>query len=283
MASPEDHTMSCMEVWGGNREASAAVSMTGLDAWVYSKPYGDSSTGGGDVHYVSSCASGSITRLLLADVSGHGNTVAEIAIGLRDLMREQVNRLSQDRVIKAINQKFSQFGDDGLFATALVFTYFAPREKLVLSNAGHPPPLIYRAADQRWSYIKKGPDSERLADLPLGVIEDMHFDQHTHHLKPGDMVLCYSDALIEAHGPGQRSIGADGLLEILSDVPFGEPREMIDALLDRIVSLCPHNLERDDVTVLLFRRDPKATKVNWPRLLASPVRMALAKFAKAAD
>ena len=67
--------MQCMEVWGGNQTADSGVIMAGLDAWVYSKPFGGAD-GGGDVYYVSSCATGRITRLLVADVSGHGTPAA---------------------------------------------------------------------------------------------------------------------------------------------------------------------------------------------------------------
>ena len=49
--------MQCMEVWGGNTQTNNGVSMLGLDAWVYSKPY-QSADAGGDVYYVSSCATG---------------------------------------------------------------------------------------------------------------------------------------------------------------------------------------------------------------------------------
>ena len=62
------HDLQCMEVWGGNHSADGAVTMSGLDAWIYSEPYrGDA--GGGDVYYVSSCATGRITRMLVADVA----------------------------------------------------------------------------------------------------------------------------------------------------------------------------------------------------------------------
>ena len=70
--------MQCMEIWGGNQMVDNHVVMPGLDAWVYSRPYGQAAAGG-DVHYVSSCATGRITRLLIADVSGHGSQVAQTA------------------------------------------------------------------------------------------------------------------------------------------------------------------------------------------------------------
>ena len=81
--------MSCMEVWGGSQLAERTVEFGGLDAWVYSKPYGQA-TRGGDVYYASSCATGRITRVLLADVSGHGKAVAATAADLRLLMRRFV-------------------------------------------------------------------------------------------------------------------------------------------------------------------------------------------------
>src|SRR5205809_333204 len=89
-ASSDTQVMQCMEVWGGNQIVDNGVNMPGLDAWVYSKPYGDAA-GGGDVHYVSSCATGRIMRLLVADVSGHGSAVSSVAGQLRALMRRYVN------------------------------------------------------------------------------------------------------------------------------------------------------------------------------------------------
>src|ERR1700710_1629624 len=91
-------TMTCMEVWGGNALVESAVSISGLDAWVYSKPY-ESAEAGGDVYYVSSCATGRITRLLVADVSGHGSAVSDTAAQLRALMRRYVNYLDQTQSV----------------------------------------------------------------------------------------------------------------------------------------------------------------------------------------
>src|SRR6478609_6818376 len=86
--------MTCMEVWGGSQLTERGVELGGLDAWVYSKPFGEAESGG-DIYYASSCATGRISRLLLADVSGHGTSVAATAADLRTLMRRFVNRLDQ--------------------------------------------------------------------------------------------------------------------------------------------------------------------------------------------
>ena len=50
------------------------VSLSGLAAWVHSEPL-ESTSGGGDVYYLSVCNAGLLSRVALADVSGHGPDV----------------------------------------------------------------------------------------------------------------------------------------------------------------------------------------------------------------
>src|SRR5215831_16948506 len=146
MNNPQQQ-MSCMEVWGGSQLTNSGVAFGGLDAWVYSKPFGDAQRGG-DVYYGSSCATGRITRLLVADVSGHGASVASTAADLRTLMRRFVNRLDQKEFVRVLNQQFTAASRVGVFATAIVTTFFAPTRRLTLCNAGHPRPSLYRARDK---------------------------------------------------------------------------------------------------------------------------------------
>src|ERR1700758_5293257 len=113
--------MSCMEVWGGSQLTTRRVEMGGLDAWVYSKPFGEAQRGG-DVYYASSCATGRITRLLLADVAGHGAQAAAPAADLRTLMRRFVNRLDQAEFVRLLNQQFTEMSKVVTFATAVVAT-----------------------------------------------------------------------------------------------------------------------------------------------------------------
>src|ERR1700722_15659599 len=106
--------MQCMEVWGGSQLTARGVEMGGLDAWVYSKPYAEAQRGG-DVYYASSCATGRIARLLLADVAGHGSTVASLAADLRTLIRRFVNRLDQTEFVRLLNQQFAVHSQEGTF------------------------------------------------------------------------------------------------------------------------------------------------------------------------
>ena len=113
MTDDDGQYMRCMEVWGGSESTTQVVRLGGLDAWVYSKPYGNAGFGG-DVYYASSCATGRINRLLLADVSGHGDSVAESAAGLRSLMRRYVNFLDQTKFVRALNRQFAAMSRNAL-------------------------------------------------------------------------------------------------------------------------------------------------------------------------
>src|SRR6202158_739134 len=164
--------MQCMEVWGGSQLTTRGVGFGGLDAWVYSKPYGNAQHGG-DGYYASSCATGRISRLLLADVSGHGTPVAATAADLRTLMRRFVNRLDQTEFVRLLNQQFAVMSKEGTFATAIVTTFFAPSRRLNVCNAGHPRPFLYRAAQRQWNFLdhEESADQPTPRNMPLGIID----------------------------------------------------------------------------------------------------------------
>jgi serine phosphatase RsbU (regulator of sigma subunit) len=243
-----------MEVWGGSQLTARAVQLGGLDAWVYSKPYGQAQRGG-DVYYASSCATGRISRLLLADVAGHGNSVASIAADLRTLMRRFVNRLDQTEFVRLLNQQFAALSREGTFATAIVTTFFAPSRRLNVCNAGHPRPLLYRAAQRQWSFLDHdGPAGESAPrNIPLGIFDLTEYDQFDIELESGDCLLSYTDALIESRDADGGMLGEDGLLRITRLLGKLEPQELIDALLKEIAERFPENLSEDDVTLLLVR------------------------------
>jgi phosphoserine phosphatase RsbU/P len=245
--------MTCMEVWGGSQLTTRRVEMGGLDAWVYSRPFGDAERGG-DVYYASSCATGRIARLLLADVSGHGNTVASTAANLRTLMRRFVNRLDQTEFVRLLNQQFTALSESGTFATAIVATFFAPTQRLIVCNAGHPRPLLYQAAKQEWTFLgAEATIDDAPNNIPLGIIDVSEYEQFDVELKTGDCILTYTDALIESRDADGEMLGEAGLLRIVRLVGEVEPQLLTKTVLREIADRHPDNLTEDDVTVLLVR------------------------------
>src|SRR5580700_2515183 len=246
--------MSCMEVWGGSQLTTRRVEMGGLDAWVYSKPFGEAQRGG-DVYYASSCATGRISRLLLADVAGHGNSVASIAADLRTLMRRFVNRLDQTEFVRLLNQQFAALSRHGAFATAIVTTFFAPSRRLTVCNAGHPRPLLYRSAQRQWDLLGHlEPAAPRApSNLPLGILDRSEYEQLDVELEAGDCLVSYTDALIESRDADGEMLGEDGLLRLMRLLPEVAPEELIETLLGEIARRYPENLSEDDVTVMVMR------------------------------
>lgn len=269
--------MQCMEVWGGNRAIDAGVTMSGLDAWVFSKPYksqGRADAGGGDIHYLSSCMSGRISRLLVADVSGHGAAVDTVAVTLRDLMRKYVNFLDQSWFVKNLNVQFGSLARSGLFATALVATYWEPTEYLVATNAGHPRPLLFRAATGAWEFLDStlddrasagsppGHDASTPSNLPLGILEPTSYDQFAIQLRDGDLVLIYTDSLVESRGRDGTLLGEAGLLEAVRDIDPKNPAALVGSLVRRLAQRQGTDEFSDDVTCLLLRRNGLPAKMG---------------------
>jgi hypothetical protein len=288
-AAPDSQTMQCMEVWGGNQVVDKSVSMAGLDAWVYCRPYGQSEDGG-DVYYVSSCATGRITRLLVADVSGHGAAVCDVAGQLRGLMRRFVNYLDQTRFVASMNAQFAANTAAGCFATAVVTTFFGPTNHLSLCNAGHPPPLLYRAAARDWSYLQHAAAAEVLepaqgvdadeapTNIPLGIDDLIRYDQFDVHLKIGDLVLCYTDSLVESKGADGDLLGQEGLLKLVRTLDPSDPATLIPRLLAAVAEQAEGNLHSDDVTVLLFQPNGSAPSAPLREKVLAPLRILRAAF-----
>jgi serine phosphatase RsbU (regulator of sigma subunit) len=246
----------CMEIWGGNTAHDNAISVPGIDAYVHSRPHQDSSHGG-DIHYVSMCGSGRISRFVVADVSGHGTAAGEVADQLRALMRRYINTPNQARFARTLNTHFSRLATDGMFATAVLATYFAPTDHLILVNAGHPAPLWYRADRESWHLLTPAMANraERVANLPLGVIAPTDYEQFAVRLAPRDTVIIYTDSLVEARSPDGRMLGEQGLLQLACGLEAGDPDRLRCELLRAVAAYAGRAESDDDLTLLMLHHN----------------------------
>jgi len=268
--------MHCMEVWGGNRVVDSGVIMAGLDAWVYSQPAGGD-TSGGDVHYVSSCASGMISRLMVADVAGHGRPVAELARQLRKLMRRYVNHHTQRGFIRRLNRDFTAATGEGRFATAVIATFEATKNELLISNAGHPPPLRWRRAARDWEYLTAPSASPGVAtNVPLGLESETDYEEFRVKLRVGDLVLFYTDSLPEAPDGAGGRLGTDGLLKLVRTLDVVDPARLVPQLLKALAALSGGKAPEDDVTALLFRPNGLRPAIPLRDYLLAPFRFMFA-------
>lgn len=264
------YRLRAFEIWGGNGRAHERLAVPGFDMAVYSEPFqGDE---GGDLRFVSTCAMGNIVRFTLADIAGHGQAVSETALHLRDIIRRHMNKPNPTKFARALNYEFARLKESGIFATAVICTYFAPTDHLIVCNAGHPRPLFYSAHHRAWSLLDEhhpgnlSLDTARQAgvgNLPLGIIPETLYPQFAFKLSPGDIVVTYTDALIEAADANGRALGESGLLALANRLNPSEP-DRLDAALAELVAAHRGGKPSDDDTSILSLHH---TGTNPPKML----------------
>jgi len=136
--------------------------------------------------------------LYVGDVSGHGVAAAllmgHISGALGGLRHANV---WPAETLERLNDRFIQhFGGHSAFATLFVARYMASEGVLLYANAGHEPPLMLRARD---GVIEELPEPR---GYPLGFVDHPGYTHGYVTIEPGDMLLLYTDGLIERKTAG---------------------------------------------------------------------------------
>ncbi len=207
--------LECAETWASNKRTASLVELPGLTAWVHSVPVGPGRAGG-DVHYVSVCPSCIVSRIALADVSGHGRAVAVFSEKLRALMQQYLRALEQTALMRDLNHALRAELGDAHYATMVALGWHGRRGLVVMTNAGHPPPLWYRASRDEWSWLEtqRATERERPAGVPLGLLADVTYLRLVVKPQSGDLIVLYSDGVSEATSPAGNELGRDGLMNM---------------------------------------------------------------------
>jgi sigma-B regulation protein RsbU (phosphoserine phosphatase) len=255
--SEKPHVLVCNEVWGGNRRVIRTVRLPSLVAWVASVPINEGE-GGGDLHYMSLCDHEMISRVALADVSGHGRDVNAVTQTLRKLMRKNINAWDQADFMRGLNDTFGQGGNDK-YATAIVLSFHRVTGRLAFSNAGHLPPLWYHAAQRAWGWLEEGtdPQAKKVSGLPVGLIPGSDYRQSVVTLKPSDFLVLYTDGITDAENGTGQDLGREQLLEWARQAPVDSPRALGEDLLQRL-ELFRGGLRNDDETLLVLQREEES-------------------------
>ena len=248
----QPHELACMEIWGGSQKTAVRVELPGLAGWVYCRPFEEAS-GGGDLHYLSVCDQGVLSRVAIADVAGHGQAVNPLAGELHNLMREYINTWDQSNFMRSLNQHFRQGIRESEYATAAVLGYHQPKGCLVFTNAGHPPPLWYHAAENSWGWLEDtaGEDPAEISGLPIGLIPGTDYPQARVTLGRGDLLVLYTDGITEAENGVGEQLGRERLLDWLRGTPRGEPEAVGEALLDQLARFRNDNPSDDETLIVL--------------------------------
>ena len=250
----EVYRLACLELRGGNGFAAYSAELPGLLGWIACNPLLPS-VRGGDLHYLSACSHGVIARVVLADVAGHGEIVSAAAIRLHTALRQHVDHWDQSALIRQLNDSFLMTADQDHYATAFLASYYSDSGELLFTNAGHLPPLWYRAAAREWSFLYQStPLSKEILDLPLGLIAGTGYSQTAIQLEPGDLLVLYTDGISESLDEAGEQLGLRRLLSIARTLPTDSPASAGQALVAAVANFRGNVAPSDDETVVALQR-----------------------------
>ena len=239
-----------MELRGGNHLATYPAQLPGLSAWVSCNPQ-QPSRRGGDLYYLSACSRGSIARVVVADVSGHGSTVSAAAVRLRNALRKHIDVWDQSVLVRELNKSFLSDEHEVIFATAFLGSYASESGDLLFTNAGHLPPLLYRAATGAWSYLQDlAPETKEVTDLPLGMVSGTKYRQAGVSLAAGDLLIVYTDGINEARNETGDQLGFERLLSIARGLPASSAAAAGEELMAAVSRFRGYARPKDDATVV---------------------------------
>ena len=222
----------CREIWGGNEKADQSIEFGAFRGRLLSLPY--ESSRGGDIHYLSLCDQEMLSKIVIADVAGHGEVVADVALELRNLLRQNLNEIDNSKLLMSLNDSLSHKLKEGKFVTMVAATFHGADGSFIYAYAGHPTILRYDAAKADWQPLR--PAERGASGAPLGVIGDTEYIQAMAKIFSGDMLLFYTDGLLDMKTRDDGHISAGNLIELCREVtaPRPDPDTVLTSLIERI-------------------------------------------------
>jgi sigma-B regulation protein RsbU (phosphoserine phosphatase) len=193
--------------------------------------------------------------LVVADVCGKGVSAALMMANLQANLRSQVQarhdlclegKHSVSGVVKQLNQMIAASSPEASYVT-LFYAEFDERSALLhYTNAGHNPPLLLRNGGSEFERLECG-------GTVVGLFRDAGYDEGVVQLRSGDLLLAYTDGLIEARDPQGEEFGEERVAAAVLQ-HTSEPAEAIKQHLLAAVSQWAQGVEReDDLTLLVCK------------------------------
>ncbi len=201
----------------------------------------------GDYYQVIERNEGAECAILIADVSGKGMAAALLTASLEAICSGLISAggAPQEILSRACRFLYERTPPDK-FATAVLAVLEPATGALTVVNAGHNPPCVVRASGAVEQLAATG--------FPLGLLPEADYDKLDLVLEPGDLVVFYTDGIVEAANPAGDEFGLDRLAEIfLLDREAG--LAVLGGTLERqLLDFAAGEPFADDRTLVLLRR-----------------------------
>jgi len=228
----------------------------GLDVAAWSETF---DRAGGDLYdYVA--LPGGQWACMISDASGHGPSAAVVAAILHALLHSLFQRVSRDaettisfpallptEVLSIANDQLAAKKIEQSFVTAFLAIWDPATTAFVYARAGHNPPLFRKAADGIIMELSGA------SGFPLGLFPQQSYDQCQLRLSPGDLVLLFTDGIVEAENPTGQPFDLDQLRNAFAGAAHGTAREVLIAIRSALQSHQKDTRPKDDQTLFVLR------------------------------
>lgn len=186
--------------------------------------------------------------LVIADVSGHNVGAALIMAETRTFIHSKINENYPLSVM--LNQLNEFFHDDlsraELFVTMFYLRYILGKRTLTYTNAGHNKPLLWRKATEECEHL----DTEGMI---LGIKRNVIFEEHQTVMQPGDILLLYTDGIVEAENSQGDFFGIERLSALLNEHHTLQAQQMIDTIMQQVRLFTGLHSFVDDISLLIMK------------------------------
>ena len=186
--------------------------------------------------------------LVIADVSDKGVPAALFMAVSKILIKGRLGNVPDDvaRALRDANNLICSNNKDMMFVTVFAGIYDERTRTLKYVNAGHEDPIVYRKAEDKYSYIMEE------HDMFMGIEENLEFTLREITLESGDRLFLYTDGVTEAADAQENRYGTERLLNALNEDTSLMGDDFINNLWDKLSQFQDMNNQADDITMVLF-------------------------------
>ncbi|KJR46686.1 Serine phosphatase RsbU, regulator of sigma subunit [Desulfosporosinus sp. I2] len=186
--------------------------------------------------------------IAIGDVMGKGIPAALWMAMTKVAMRTAAKDDTQPHIaVSQVNSVlFPDLSRQGIFVTLLYALYDPYNKTLLFSNAGHLPPLLFRSKTQKVEPLQ-------LKGAYIGGVENKIYQISGVRLQKGDIVLFYTDGLIEALNSAQKQLGVEKVAELLNSNALYDASQIIDRLIVDLGQFTGDYHQTDDITLAVLK------------------------------
>ncbi len=202
---------------------------------------------GGDYYDFLNIARRSI-GIAVGDVSGKGVSAALLMANLQGRLQSfaPIRQRRLDRLIADINESMCRATESAHYATFFYGLYEDQRRTLTYVNAGHHAPMLFR------SNGPANPIRLSTGGMVIGLFPDNTYQQATIDLNPGDVLVLFTDGLVEASN-SQDEFGEHRIASIVRRFAHLEASQIQDEVLAHMARFTGGAKPRDDMTLIVAK------------------------------